>query len=414
MNKSVFGRIVFFLLLTLVTFFYMAAANNESLLKNDYSGTALRFGEDGVSAAQLDFALANEEDDSVKAAAFIQKGGAEVNSPIAKARVCLFTVHGDISAIMPISFAYGGYAGNTQGTCIIDAKTAYSLFGQSNAVGLLVTYNDIPYIISGVVQSKRAVMIVNSEDDGLIYNEMRLRFSHTPATAQTATDFCDKNNISGYVVSDGQLRAANAALVVQIPAIILILSMVAVAIKECRKMARPIKERIMIAVIGAATVTVLCFIMKLRLSIPLEYLPNSWSDFSHWSNLAAKYAERRDELSCLVVLLADAEATGVFVRCALFSGLCGIGLIEILINSGRLLRGGVFAKDFAFAAISALAAWTVHLIFNSPFNMPFACVMFPFAVLVICGFYGGGINRIMAIIKNASDKFIKLKNEVKK
>ena len=54
MNKSVFGRIVFFLLLTLVTFFYMAAANNESLLKNDYSGTALRFGEDWVSAAQLD------------------------------------------------------------------------------------------------------------------------------------------------------------------------------------------------------------------------------------------------------------------------------------------------------------------------------------------------------------------------
>lgn len=212
--------------------------------------------------------------------------------------------------------------GDTRG-CLLDAETAWELFGSSGAEGETVTVNGREYTIRGILEQPAATMVIQ-----------------TPADAKESYDrlAASSARLAEQLLSSlGQTNANRLdwQLIRLLTPMLLIIagSLFFICLFPRRGLA--------LAGTGA-----LLFLLALliRPQIPAEYIPGSWSDFTFYAKLWADKTAALERLLCAglnrpeLLWLKNSAAVclfGLTAEAALFSFVRAFGRLRRPAGRGR-------------------------------------------------------------------------------
>ena len=174
--------------------------------------------------------------------------------------------------------------------CLIDSDTSYKLFGSSNCVGREIVYNDRTLIVRGILKGCKAnIMIQASEDPSQVLDGLTI--DGTDLTLNKIEDFKMMFGINEMAISGNiyYMLAKFIALIFPIIALVLILTKIIASLFKSRN--KPVLV-ILYILMSIASVFIFFKVTNIKISIPLDMIPNKWSDFDFWSKMGKEYKEK--------------------------------------------------------------------------------------------------------------------------
>lgn len=174
--------------------------------------------------------------------------------------------------------------------CLIDKETAYKLFGDTNVIGNKIMYKNRELTIVGMHNDSLNNIIVNGDDEeNLVLNGITIDvtgLSITEIEEFKNQNLLDSVNLSGKLYYN---LAKNISLL--LPTLALSIVLFKLLKKVYRDRRKPLK---IILYIISTLIIIFLFtkIININIEIPLDMLPNKWSDFEFWSILFKEYKEK--------------------------------------------------------------------------------------------------------------------------
>lgn len=293
-------------------------------------------GDQPVDLAQLEEMEEEEKskDDKVSFASYGTLHSQDIiNEDLGRTNTCdLMYIYGNSSLICTST---GELMNDDTDGCILSTAAAWKIFGESKVKGGKVLYNNKEYIIRGVLENDDPVMIVNvkalqtikrrvsssaygddygdyedsddydesdyDEDDSgnyddeggsdpsdissLNFDKIIIKPSKTGVKRIEQIRVFENRWGYGSNKTDCQIyQRINTFLIYLIPALILIILMIRCLAVIIGNFYRPV--RLILSVIITAILFVLFFIIcGVTPSIPVDLIPNRWSDFEFWSKV---------------------------------------------------------------------------------------------------------------------------------
>ena len=163
--------------------------------------------------------------------------------------------------------------------CLIDEETSFKLFGSSNCLGRTIVYNEKSLIVRGILKGTKANMMLQLPEDSNLALK-GLTIDGTGLTINKIEEFKSQFGIQEMAINGGiyYIIAKTIAIIFPILALILILI------------------KIIISIIYLFMIITSIFIVfkitNIKISIPLDMIPNKWSDFDFWSKMWKQYSEK--------------------------------------------------------------------------------------------------------------------------
>lgn len=174
--------------------------------------------------------------------------------------------------------------------CLLDEEAAYKLFGSKHVIGKEITYEGRSLIVRGIHNGTKSNIVVQLLEDSkenmtglsldgteLSFNEIKelrnsLGFKEIPVSASVYYNF------SNVIMMIFPLLAL----------VLIIIKIIVHAIKAKNKPVLLFMYFCMILISGA----IFLKITNIKISIPLDMIPNKWSDFDFWGKLWNEYIEK--------------------------------------------------------------------------------------------------------------------------
>lgn len=174
--------------------------------------------------------------------------------------------------------------------CLIDEETSFKLFGSSNCLGRTIVYNEKSLIVRGILKGTKANMMLQLPEDSNLALK-GLTIDGTGLTINKIEEFKSQFGIQEMAINGGiyYIIAKTIAIIFPILALILILIRIIISIIKSRK--KPILVVIYLFMI-ITSIFIVFKITNIKISIPLDMIPNKWSDFDFWSKMWKQYSEK--------------------------------------------------------------------------------------------------------------------------
>lgn len=174
--------------------------------------------------------------------------------------------------------------------CLIDSDTSYKLFGSSNCVGREIVYNDRTLIVRGILKGCKAnIMIQASEDPSQVLDGLTI--DGTDLTLNKIEDFKMMFGINEMAISGNIYYMVAKFIALMFPIIALALILIKVITSLFKSRNKPVLV-ILYILMTIASVFIFFKITNIKISIPLDMIPNKWSDFDFWSKMGKEYKEK--------------------------------------------------------------------------------------------------------------------------
>lgn len=174
--------------------------------------------------------------------------------------------------------------------CLIDEETAYKLFGSNDIIGNVIVYDNKEFIIRGIHKAMKDTIIIQAELDskdklqGLIIDV-------GSDGMESMKVISERYGIKEYDINTATYHSLGKICISILPSIILL-----IIICNALKKAIKIKDRPVLFIFNIIMlivwVIVFFIITRYKISIPLEILPNKWSDFDYWKKLFEQYMDK--------------------------------------------------------------------------------------------------------------------------
>lgn len=170
--------------------------------------------------------------------------------------------------------------------CLIDEDIAYKLFGDTNIIGKKIKYKDRELIVRGIHKGTSSTIFMQTLDN--------YEGNINGITLYKGKD----NNIKSFMTSYGLFDNTvdnkiyynfSKFCVIILPAIILIFIEFKLFKKVLQAKNKYILKSLYIILI---LILLIIFIKAINIKIPLEMLPNEWSDFKFWGELYKTYVKK--------------------------------------------------------------------------------------------------------------------------
>ena len=266
--------------------------------------------------------------------------------------------------------------------CLIDNDTSYKLFGSSNCVGREIVYNDRTLIVRGILKGSKAnIMIQATEDSSQVLDGLTI--DGTGLTLNKIEDFKMKFGINEMAISGNiyYIIAKFIALIFPIITLVLILIKVITSLFKSRNKPVLVSLYILMAI---ASIFIFFKITNIKISIPLDMIPNKWSDFDFWSKMGKEYKEKFEYVLYMKKYGVDIYNIENLLKSALYSIftiiLFVINLRVIKINDIKqlIINNGVLVVS-SFVAV--LIIWAKY---KFDVNVAMIWLIYP---LYLCGDY---------------------------
>ena len=247
-----------------------------------------------------------------------------------QAEVKVIYAYGDVKVIVqePVGFVRE----DTKG-CLIDSKTAYSLFGTEEAQGFLLSYQDEEYIVRGVLKETEFVLVISPEIKEVEYLNTISVLKHEGQKASAINQELQRQGFLGYSV-DITILTGVVKFMAFMYIIILLVSIIFWTEEYCKereknqsvstiKKIRTAKRVVLVFTIG---LVIIAFFDIFKLTA--DNLPTKWSDFEFWGRY---FVEKQQEIALLIQKPKNIMEVRYLSKAFEGIGVAAVGLISYAI-----------------------------------------------------------------------------------
>lgn len=165
--------------------------------------------------------------------------------------------------------------------CLIDEETAYKLFGSNDVIGNTIIYDSGEFIIRGIHRAMEDTIIMKAESDskdkiqGLLIDISNDGIKNIKLISE-------RYGVKEYGVNSTVYYNLGKMCTSLLPLIILLIIVWSDLKKAIEIKDRPVLFIFSIMMIIVWIIAFFC-ITRYKISIPVDILPNKWSDFDYWS-----------------------------------------------------------------------------------------------------------------------------------
>ena len=266
--------------------------------------------------------------------------------------------------------------------CLIDNDTSYKLFGSSNCVGREIVYNDRNLIVRGILKGSKAnIMIQATEDSSQVLDGLTI--DGTGLTLNKIEDFKMKFGINEMAISGNiyYIIAKFIALIFPIITLVLILIKIITSLFKSRNKPVLVSLYILMAI---ASVFIFFKITNIKISIPLDMIPNKWSDFDFWSKMGKEYKEKFEYVLYMKKYGVDIYNIENLLKSVLYS----IFTIILFVINLRIIKVNNIKTLIINNGVSIICSFVAILMiwdkYNFDVNITMIWLIYP---LYLCGDY---------------------------
>lgn len=266
--------------------------------------------------------------------------------------------------------------------CLIDIDTSYKLFGSANCIGREILYNDKKLIVRGILKNSKANMIIQAPDDSsTVLNGIIV--DGTNLTLNKIEDFKIKFGVNEMAINGNLYYMIAKSISFIFPILALLLILIKIIQSLFKERNKPVLVGIYFLMI-VISVFIFFKVTNIKISIPLDMIPNKWSDFNFWSNMWDEYKEKFEYVLYMKKYSIDIYNVENLLKSALYSIftviLFVINLKIIKINNIKMLViNNIVSVISSFIAI--LIIWN-----NYSFNINIISIWLIYP-LYLCGDY---------------------------
>ena len=266
--------------------------------------------------------------------------------------------------------------------CLIDEDTSYKLFGSSNCVGREIKYNDRKLIVRGILKGSKANMMVQAAKDSTeaLYG---LTIDGTDFTLNKIEDFKFKFGIEEMDISGSIYYKISKFIAMIFPIIALTLILIKIISYLIKSKNKPILCAIYVFMIFS----VLFIFFKatdIKISIPLDMIPNKWSNFEFWSKMGKEYKEKFEYVMYMKKYGIDVYNIENLLKSVLYS----IFTIILFIVNLKLIKISNIKELIIVNGVSIICTFIVVLMvwykYKFDININMIWIIYP---LYLCGDY---------------------------
>lgn len=266
--------------------------------------------------------------------------------------------------------------------CLIDIDTSYKLFGSANCIGREILYNDKKLIVRGILKNSKANMIIQAPDDSsTVLNGIIV--DGTNLTLNKIEDFKIKFGVNEMAINGNLYYMIAKSISFIFPILALLLILIKIIQSLFKERNKPVLVGIYFLMI-VISVFIFFKVTNIKISIPLDMIPNKWSDFNFWSNMWDEYKEKFEYVLYMKKYSIDIYNVENLLKSVLYSIftviLFVINLKIIKINNIKMLViNNIVSVISSFIAI--LIIWN-----NYSFNINIISIWLIYP-LYLCGDY---------------------------
>ena len=181
--------------------------------------------------------------------------------------------------------------------CLIDEETAYKLFGSNDVIGNTIIYDSREFIIRGIHRAMEDTIIMQAESDskdkiqGLLIDISNDGIKNIELISE-------RYGVKEYGVNSTVYYNLGKMCTSMLPLIILLIIVWSALKKAIEIKDRPVLFIFSIMMIIVWIIAFFC-ITRYKISIPVDILPNKWSDFDYWSKF---FQECMDKVKSVIYM----------------------------------------------------------------------------------------------------------------
>lgn len=173
---------------------------------------------------------------------------------------------------------------------LIDSETSFKLFGSNNSLGKTIVYGDRSLVVRGILKGTKAnIMLQLPEDSKLALDGLTI--DGTEFSVNKINEFKSQFGIKEMAINGGVYYMLAKAIAMIFPILALILILIKIVVSAFKSRNKPILLGIYI-IMSIASVFIVFKVTKVHISVPLDAIPNKWSDFDFWSKMWEDYIEK--------------------------------------------------------------------------------------------------------------------------
>ena len=266
--------------------------------------------------------------------------------------------------------------------CLIDSETSFKLFGSNNCLGKTIAYGDRNLVVRGILKGTRAnIMLQLQEDSTLSLNGLTIDGGEL--SFNKINEFKSQFGIEEMAINGGVYYMLAKAIAMIFPILALILILIKIIVSAFKSRNKPILLGIYI-IMSIASVFIVFKVTKIHIDLPLDIIPNKWSDFDFWSKMWKEYFDKIQYVMYMKKSGIDIYNIENMLKSILFSILTivlfiiNLKIIKIS-NIKDLIINNVISIICTFIAV--LVIWSK---FNFDVNINMLWLIYP---LYLCGDY---------------------------
>lgn len=266
--------------------------------------------------------------------------------------------------------------------CLIDTETSYKLFGSKYSIGKEITYGERKLIVRGIHNGTKSNIIVQLLDEDTDTLD-GLTIDGTDMTLNKIEEFKTQFGIKEMAIKSGLYHSIAKLLSMAFPIIALVLILIKVIVYFFKAKKKPVLKAIYISM---AIITIFIFfkVTRLNLSIPLDMIPNKWSDFDFWGRMWKENIEKIQ-----YVMYMKKYGLDIYnIENLIMSGIYSILTIILFVINLNFIKIKDIKELIYVVSINVIctfiAVLTIWSKFNFDVNITMLWVLYP---LYLCGNY---------------------------
>ena len=341
-NNEVLKKVFKILLLIIVLIILLGLNLNTFLkLKMQFNIISVRIHNGGITRNQLmdiiEYDQKKEDSKFTEINAFGILERQTVYEPEFKRKesVTLYYVFGFMEQVFPMKLIHGTLP-STEDTygCVIDVKTALSLFGNANVLGLPIKWEEKTYYIRGIVSNTSPILMFQSKEEEDTFWNLELRYKEQENARELTDQFLNIFSFD-YTIVEGGYIVRLIGNIVGLPYLLLMIYGIRFTITILKKhknnlSLKEITRTKALKYLGIC-ISCSCIIFYLLSNyirtfvyIPRRFIPTRWSDFTHWWAIINDAKQHYHEIVTIMPIKKDT----VLIQEATFN--VGISIFSVM------------------------------------------------------------------------------------
>ena len=246
--------------------------------------------------------------------------------------------------------------------CLIDEETSFKLFGSSNCLGKTIVYNEESLIVRGILKGTKANMMLQLPEDSNLALK-GLTIDGTDFTINKTEEFKSQFGIQEMAINGGIYYIIAKTIAMIFPVLALILILIKIIVSAFKSRNKPVLL-LLYLIMFISSIFIMFKITKINISIPLDMIPNKWSDFDFWSKMWKEYSEKIQYVMYMKKSGIDIYNIENLLKSVLFS----IFTIVLFVINLNVIKIKAIKELIISNAISVICTFIAVLIIWSKFN----------------------------------------------